>query len=52
MISFRKKQDIPCLIMEGEEIERLNETKLLGVIISDNLNLDAHVNYLVEKAPK
>lgn len=50
MISFGKKQDIPCLIMEGEEIESVNETKLLGVIISDNLNWDAHVKYLVEKA--
>lgn len=52
MILFGKKQKILCLIMEGEEILRVNETKLLGVIISVNLKWDAQVKYLVEKASK
>ena len=39
VISFGKKQDIPHLIMEGEEIERVTETKLLGVIISKQLKM-------------
>lgn len=38
--------------MEDEEIERVNETKLLGVIISDDLKWDAHVRYVMEKAFK
>jgi hypothetical protein len=50
--SKKKPQDIPHLIMEGEEIERVTETKLLGVIISNNLKWDAHVKYVVAKASK
>jgi hypothetical protein len=51
-ISFGKKQELPHLIMDGKEIERVSETKLLGVIISDNLKWDAHVKFIVEKASK
>jgi hypothetical protein len=44
IISFGKKpQDIPHRIMEGEEIERVTENKLLDVIISNNLKWDAHL---------
>jgi hypothetical protein len=43
VISFCTKQDIPYRIMEGEEIERVTETKLLSVIIRNNLKWDAHV---------
>jgi hypothetical protein len=38
--------------MEGEETERVTETKLLGVIIRNNLKWDAHVKYVVEKSLK
>lgn len=34
--SFEKKQEISCLIIDGEEIEPLN-TKLLEINISQNL---------------
>jgi hypothetical protein len=52
VISFGKKQDIPHLIVEGEEIERVTETKLLGVIISNNFKWEAHVKYVVAKVSK
>jgi hypothetical protein len=51
-IAFGKKQELLHLIMDGKEIERVSETKLLGVIISDNLKWDAHVKFIGEKDSK
>lgn len=47
MVSSGKKHQIPCVIMKGEEIERVNETKLLGVIISDNPKWRCLCKYLI-----
>ncbi len=37
LISFGNNLDIPLLDMNGTQIERVHHSKLLGVIISDNL---------------
>lgn len=47
MVSFGKKHQIPCLIMKDEEIERVNKTKLLDVIISDNPKWRCSCKYLI-----
>ncbi len=41
---------IPLINMNGTEVERVKSTKLLGVIISDNLKWDLHVNSICSKA--
>ena len=38
--------------IDGNEIEVVNSAKLLGIIISDNLTWNAHVNDVVKKASK
>lgn len=46
MVLSGKKHQIPCVIMKGEEIERVNKTKLLGVI-SDNPKWRCSCKYLI-----
>ena len=48
----RKKQNIPEIVMGDVAIERVNSSKLLGVIISDNLKWDEHVSYICQKGSK
>ncbi len=52
LISFG--QDNSLLLIELNEglIERVNQSKLLGVIISGDLKWDAHVYYIYSKAAK
>ena len=38
--------------IDGNEIEVVNSAKLIGIIISDNLTWNAHVNEVVKKASK
>ena len=38
--------------IDGNEIEVVNSAKLLGIIISDNLTWNAHINEVVKKASK
>ena len=50
MILGRAKADqIPALFIEGKEIERVSEFKLLGVHISDDLRWESHVNVLYNR---
>jgi len=50
MIMGKAKSDqIPALFIEGKEIERVMEVKLLGVHISDDLRWESHVNALYNK---
>jgi len=44
-----KSDQIPALFIEGKEIERVTEAKLLGVHISDDLRWESHVNALYNK---
>ncbi len=34
--------DIPPLELNGKEIKRVHQSKLLGIVISDDLGWDAH----------
>jgi hypothetical protein len=43
---------IPNLVASGSNIERVNEFKLLGVIVRSDLNWTSHVKYMVSKASK
>ncbi len=52
LVFFGNDPDIPLLEINGQEIERVTQTKLLGVIISSNLKWDAHVQYIHSKAGK
>ncbi len=51
-ISFGKDIDIPLLEMNGTQIERVHHSKLLGVIISDDLKWGAHILYINSSAGK
>ena len=46
------KAQLPPLVINGCDIERVSESKLLGVIIQDNLKWDSHVHYMNSKASK
>ena len=51
LIDFAKKPaPIPELIINGQKIERVTSSKLLGVVISDNLSWGEHINYIVGRA--
>ena len=43
---------IPNIVAAGKKIERVNEFKLLGVIIRSDLSWNSHVKYIVSKASK
>eukprot|EP00061_Rhincodon_typus_P002227 g16944.t1 len=51
IINFRKKggKHTPIYI-NGTEVERVNSTKFLGVMITDNLSWTSHVDAIVKKA--
>jgi len=43
---------IPLLCINGHNIDRVNEFKLLGVIITADLSWDSHVAYMLRKVAK
>ncbi len=43
---------VPRLIIDGNEIDNVQYTKLLGVTISSDLTWTKHVEYIVAKAGK
>ena len=45
----RKSKDVPAVTIDGKAIERTETFKLLGVLLSDNLNWGPHVEYLLSK---
>jgi hypothetical protein len=50
-ISFNKNLAQPNQItINGEQIERVNSTKLVGITIQDNLKWDLHIESIVKKA--
>ena len=52
IICFNKKvnaEDIPPLCINGNNIERVNTFKLLGVFVSSDLLWDYHVTYTLRK---
>ena len=53
MIFCKKKIQTNCSIyFDGERIERVSETKFLGIIIDDKLSWKNHVSYLCKKLQK
>ena len=44
--------DIPALIINDQQIERVNVFKLLGVVFCSNLNWQHHIDYILKKAAK
>ena len=38
------------MMLENQDLEEIQETKLLGVIINNKLNWDSNTDFLVEKA--
>ena len=50
LIDFRKnKQSPPPLKIKGEEVERVNSYKYLGMLLTNTITWDEHVNMLVRK---
>jgi len=55
LIHFGTKADInsvPSITANGKIIERVNNFKLLGVVISSDLSWHAHVSYILQKVSK
>ncbi len=46
----KTKENIPPLNINGTEIERVKSSKLLGIIISDDLKWHLHVDSVCSKA--
>ncbi len=52
MISFAQDNSLPFIELNGGFIERVNQSKLLGVIINSDLKWDTHVHYINSKSAK
>ena len=48
----RKYDFLPKLTIGGEQLEVVDQTKLLGVMISNDLRWNHHIEYIVKKARK
>ncbi len=52
LIGFGQDNSLPLIELNGGFIERVNQSKLLGVTISSDLKWDAHAHYINSKAAK
>jgi len=54
LFTTKKRKDIPVnsLKLNGVEIERVEKTKFLGVVIDERLNWSFHINYIKKKISK
>jgi len=53
VITFsRSAREIPPIIIEGRELERITSTKILGVVVSCDLTWGNHVQYICSRASK
>lgn len=52
--NFRKSLDFPAIFNfeDGPMLSVVNEAKILGIIISDNLRWSAHTEYMISRARK
>lgn len=51
LITYMKKPpNVPHITINGEDIERVSECKLLGVHLNDQLNWDLHIDKIHKKA--
>ena len=44
-----KSENIPCLEIDGNQIERVSEFKILGLQLSNNLNWDCNIELICNK---
>ena len=52
-ISFtRFQQEIEPILIHGDALKVVENVKLLGLIVSSNLNWNIHINEIVKKASK
>ena len=55
-IIFHKRSNKPPdnfqIMINGVELERVNNTKFLGVLIQENLMWDTHINYICNRVSK
>ncbi len=49
---FGNNNDIPPLELNGKDIERVHQSKLFGIVVSDDLVWDAHVHHINSYANK
>ena len=56
IISFTRNihvhEDVPNIVIEGNPVEQVEHAKLLGVILSNDLTWNKHVDSIVKKAAK
>jgi hypothetical protein len=53
LVHFGKKPcTIPPVTIDDKEIERVTQAKLLGVVLSNTLDWEAHVEYMCSKASR
>ncbi len=51
MVYFgRKELEVPQIIMQDSQIERVFEFKLIGIIFNKQLTWDGHVDHICKKA--
>ena len=43
---------LPCIVIDGNAIDRVRQAKVLGVTISADLSWNAHVETIITKARK
>ena len=52
-ISFSKNNaDLPPLFINGQELEVVQNARLRGVTITNNISWNLHINETIKKAPK
>ena len=49
---FKNNADLPPLFINGQELEVVQNAKLLGVTVTNNLSWNLHINETIKKASK
>ena len=56
VISFSKRYDfnssLPNICIDNEQIERVDQVKILGVTVSNDLSWNIHIDNIIAKASK
>ena len=49
---FKNNADLPPLFINGQELEVVQNARLLGATITNKLSWNLHINETIKKAPK